>query len=169
MVRARFGRAARLVILTGSVLASLGCGGGGDSSGPDTASPVIRRFQIARLNSVTFGTVLDVFDAQADVFGGTCRVIVDGAGTLDIPINQLLPGADPNDPEEDVVCAVRLRQAPPRGLTVTGRISVIDRAGHQSNAMEFVLTFEARRDGAADQGGRIVLDGGQAEMQRARW
>jgi hypothetical protein len=167
MVRARSGRAARLVILT-AFLASLGCGGGGDSSGPDTSSPVIRRFQIARLNSVTFGTVLDVFDAQADVFGGTCRVIVDGAGTLDIPINQLLPGANPSDPEEDVVCAVRLRQAPPRGLTVTGRISVIDRAGHQSNAMEFVLTFEARRDGAADQGGELVLDGGQAEMRPAR-
>jgi hypothetical protein len=145
------GRAARVFRIAPLALLSVACGGGGSGSSGPSEAPFIRSFQVSRPNSVVFGAVLDVFDAQADVFGGTCRVVIDGAGTLEGPINQLLPGANPNDPEGDVVCAVRLRQAPPRGLTITGRFSVIDRGGHESNALDFVVTFELPHNAAASE------------------
>jgi hypothetical protein len=152
--------------LAGFVGLAVGCGSGG-GSGP-TPAPTIRSFQVVRDSATRFHVDMDLFDAQADVFGGLCRLTADGfSGSIDIPIERLAPGANPSDPETDLTCAFILLP-PARGVTFSLHLVVIDRAGNVSNTADFVLTGESLQGAPAPSGEGRLEGSGVGELRRPR-
>lgn len=70
---------------------------------------------------------MTVFDLQGDVLNGTCEIAL-SVGTVSIPITS---------GSSRVTCLFTVTV--PEPTQVTGTITVIDRAGHRSNSLTFVL------------------------------
>jgi hypothetical protein len=162
------------VLCTLSLLAMLTLGGcGGDSSrstGPTAAvpqtpdteaarppapaasqNPTIKGWVAAR-DADTVVLALDMYDAQADVFGGYADIKINGESRRVGPIVHLLPGENPNDPEMDLFLYV---QAPPgyvvrTGIPVNFTVTVTDRTGHRSNTVSGFFVTETPAGGAVD-------------------
>ena len=109
----------------------------------------------ARRNATTLVLGLDTFDAQADIFGGYAdiRATVNGTSHSErLPINRLLPGGNPNDPELNLFLYVT---APPgyvirSGVPISFDVSVTDRNGHRSNTIRGFFVTETPAGQAVD-------------------
>ena len=160
---------ARILLVTLTALIATGCGGSHHSSGPSEA-PLIRMVDARQPQNHVFLFAADTYDAQADLFGGTAHIRFDApvAGSFDLPITQLLPGANQNDPEADVVLALRLNAAVPHGINFAYHISVTDRAGHTSNEVTGLGVTE-RRVAGVEGSSQLRFDGeGEASLARPR-
>jgi hypothetical protein len=179
------------ILLTTLALAA--CGGGGGSSNPTSTAvpagtstpvkntgatpqseaPVIRKYQITHVDAGTWMVVLETFDLQADLFGGTCNLTYEQSNLLinrgsgRIPITELGPGANPKDPEMDVLCAVRFDPPADPGTPFDFRISVTDKAGHMSNTVSgHLLTEKVVGASEGDNDAPMRFAGGTATLVR---
>lgn len=138
----------RGVILWLTVAFVAGCGGGSKSTGP-SLNPTISNLLVLALTAeipgrrVSYELQFDVFDAQGDVFGGSCEIAT-SRGALSSPIAILLPGTDPNATSARVFCRFSV------GIPATGNVSVIDRGGNRSNSLFFTLGTGERQRGASE-------------------
>jgi hypothetical protein len=123
-----------------------------------------------RLDRTTWVIGLDTFDPQADLWQGTCHAAIQqitnpaNAGQFHIPINTLLPGANPADPEANVFCAVRFARPAPPGVPFRFTVMVTDRQGNNSNKIRGSVITEGRKDsGQSDDD--LTFAGATAEMR----
>jgi hypothetical protein len=140
---------------------------------PQSGVPVIRRYQITHVDAGTWMVVLETFDPQADLFGGTCNLAYEQSNLLinrgsgRIPITELGPGANPKDPEMDVLCAVRFDPPADPGTPFDFRISVTDKAGHMSNTVSgHLLTEKVVGASEGDNDAPMRFAGGTATLVR---
>ncbi len=139
-------------MLLGLTILLLAACGGSDSSGPQQVSqaPVLSNLRLTQTTQGSGGTVrieADVFDSDADLFGGQCVIDTVNFGRATAPISGLppgfQPGSDPRVTNATVSCTARYQG---HGVTVVGEYYVFDRAGHESNHLSFTFLSEARRE-----------------------
>jgi hypothetical protein len=169
-----WGRVARVVVVVGLLGMSLGCGGGGSSSSGSSAdAPVIsnlfiRPFDPERVNrDIRYGIQVTVFDRQPDIFNGICEVALQGfpGSPLSIPIDRVGPGIDINATTNPVVCLFVVRSSVP--VQVNGSITIIDRAGHRSNSLGFVIGIAQRPSGGGEApAGSVAVEADHARIGR---
>lgn len=155
------------------VIASCNGGGGGGSTGPSADAPVISDLQVVprspeQINTaIEYSVRVNTVDPQGDVFNGTCE-LTSSLGTVSIPISALTPGTDPDAIEGSVTCFFSVTAFAPIQLTVT--MTVIDRAGHRSNSLTFVLgiseVLSGQNRSARDPGSSPILRPGRATRGR---
>jgi hypothetical protein len=136
-----------------------GCGGHGGGSGPNPA-PVISNLLVRQAVQGSAGAIrLDMasFDADADLFGGTCVVQLVPGGQVNIPITQVAAGGNPASQTNNVFCIFGYRG---HGVFVNGQVFLIDRAGHVSNALAFTFVSEQRRGDQGPDGFTGEAEGG---------
>ncbi len=160
-------------LLLGVVALSFGCGGGGSSnSGPSADAPVISDLIVRALDperantTIRYAVQVTTFDPQADVFNGTCEIALPGVpgSPLSIPINSAAPGINVNATTNPVTCVFTLRTAVP--AQISGSVTIIDRAGHRSNSLSFLLGISERRVGPDASGGAPSVEPGSARLGR---
>ncbi len=96
---------------------------------PDISGLKITALSPERVNTVVhYSAQVSVLDFQSDVGGGRCEIAL-SVGTTSVPI--------PSSVISPVTCLFTVTVPAP--TQVTGAITVIDRNGHRSNSLAFVL------------------------------
>ena len=116
-------------------------------------SPIIKGW-VATRNRTTVVLALDTYDPQGDLFGG---VVTSGSSTNRgepgpvRPLNRLLRGSNPNDPENNVYLVTPTpRPGIPSGIPIQFTVTVTDRAGHRSNRVSGFFATEAKAGESVD-------------------
>ena len=124
-----------------ALVITAGCGGVGSKGFEVTISeePSISNLKITPLDPervnipVRYSAQVFVFDFQNDVLGGTCEIDT-SVGKFSMRINALSNGAF-------AVCEFTILVSTPQ--QIPGSIVVVDRGGHRSNSLGFVLGITA--------------------------
>ena len=116
-------------------------------------APVIKQWVAVR-NRTTVLLALDLYDADADMLGGSANIRIKGQPGLSQalssgPITRLVPGTIIG-PEMDLALGIYSPTGIPRGIPIAFTVSVRDRAGHKSNTVSGFFVTEDKA-GTADE------------------
>ncbi len=135
------GRAARPLALA-FLLAACGSGGGG-GAGPSPNAPTIGNLRVSYSPSnpvqgvvTQIGFTVDVVDTNGDWVNGQCRFVT--GDQLELPI-QTAAGVSPNATSGTATCLL-VRSFDDEEIYVD--LTVLDRAGNQSNLLSALMTVE---------------------------
>jgi hypothetical protein len=139
----------QVVALLGLALLLTGCESS-DASGPGP-DPIISNLRLSQTTTPTQGRIrldFDAFDLSGDIVGGLCAIEMGAFGSVQVSIT--VPGD--NASFAVVNCSFTYSG---HGVSVTGTVRLIDRAGHASNRLGFSFVSEGRASPAA---GPIVIE-----------
>ncbi len=127
-------------LVGGLLLLLTGCGGGSSGSSGPSEAPTISNLRVQHTSQVV-SLIVDVVDAQGDVFGGECRLRDQSGEQITGPINTLAPGTNPNITTGVVTCNVQVLRS---GVPINATLFVADRARHESNGLAVTFVTESR-------------------------
>jgi len=161
----------RAVGLVVSALLLVSCGDDdGGTTGSNTSAPVLLNVRILALNrekantNVTYDISSDFTDANGDVQGGQCEVLLDGQ-SLGRATLTADPGTSATLTSGFVECEFFVNSPVPKQIPGTFRI--FDLAGNQSNDQNFVLTITLLPRGSSSGGaGPVTGRMGSATLKR---
>ena len=116
-------------------------------------SPIIKGW-VATRNRTTVILALDTYDPQGDLFGGFTSIQIKNqpgvSQALSGPINRLLRGSNPNNPENNVYLYAYSPAGIPSGIPIQFTVTVTDRTGHRSNRVSGFFVTEDKAGESVD-------------------